>query len=98
MLENLDLPEDLVAVHWFKDKGWEEHRDGDKVIIKDIESMEQYRAVIDLYNEKYSSILEEQLPRSNMDLIDFVEDTLMTIEVMRNSNEWEDFRIATNRA
>lgn len=98
ILEDLNLPKDLIAVHWFSDKGWEERRDGDRVIVKDIDSISQYQSVIDLYNEKYASIPIEQLPRSNMDLIDFVEDTLMTIEVMRKSDEWEEFKAATNRA
>ncbi len=88
----------LIAVHWLEGKGWEEHRVGDKVVIKDISDINHYRYIIDLYNEVYASLSDSDLPRSNIDLIDFIEDTLMTVELMRESPEWEDFKIATNRA
>ncbi len=85
-------------MHWFKDQGWEEHRSKDGVVIKDITSLAPYRAVLDAYDEIFSKISEDQMPIRNSDLIEFVEDNLLNIAIMRDSSEWEDFKTATNRA
>lgn len=98
ILEDLALPEDLISTHWFNGKGWEERRENDKVRIIDIDNLDHYRHILDAYNEAYAKIPESQLPVRNSDLIDFVEETLIDIDIMRASDEWEDFKVATNRA
>jgi hypothetical protein len=98
ILEDIDLPKDLIAVHWFKDQGWEERKSKHGTVIKDITNLSPYRDLLDAYDKLFASIPEDQLPRRNSDLIDFVEDNLLNISIMRESPEWEDFRIATNRA
>lgn len=98
VLEELNLPEDLVAVHWFENKGWEERKNGNNISVNDINSINHYRSIIDAYNDAYAKIPEIMLPPTNFDLIYFVEDNLINTEIMKNSSEWEDFKIAMNRA
>jgi len=96
-LSQLNLPQSLVAMHWSDGRGWEEHCVDQQVTVTDISSIEPYRSVLDLYKTQQQKTPEDQLPACNTGLINLVEDALMTIEIMRDSLEWEDFKIATNR-
>ena len=98
ILEDLDLPKDLVAFHWLDNRGWEEKKSNGKIYIKDVNSINHYQHVLDAYNNAYAKIPEDQLPVRNSDLIEFVEDALINIDIMKASDEWEDFKTATNRA
>jgi hypothetical protein len=98
ILDDLSLPSSLIEMHWLDDQGWEEHINNNETKITDINNIDHYLHTVERYRTQYTATHEDQLPAQNLELVNFIRDSLIHLTVMKNSDEWEDFRIATNRA
>jgi hypothetical protein len=88
------LPINFLSLHWVDTEGWVENKHNGRPAILDITDISEYQPLIESWREekaKESKIVHH--PGMKRHLVE----SLLDISLIRASDEWEEFKTATNR-